>query len=96
MDERTGVYAVYYLYRSRYSFVADHWLNDGHHVVDLSSLDKALTFVSESMARRFIADDLGGKEIGPYFVTELTVAELLTCKPGTYDIRRASLRGGAA
>lgn len=96
MMERTGVYAVYYLYRSRYSFVADHWLQDGHHVVDFSSLERALTFTSENSARRFIADDLGGKENGPYFVTELTVAELLACKPGTYELRRASLRSGAA
>lgn len=95
-DGKTGVYAVYYLYRSRYSFVADHWLKDGHHTVDLSKLEKALTFISERSARQFIADDLGGKETGPYFVTELTIAELLTCKPDVYDIRRASLNNSGA
>ena len=37
MGVHTGVYLVYYLYRSRYSFVADHFLNDGRHMVDLGS-----------------------------------------------------------
>lgn len=55
MGVHTDVYVVYYLYRSRYSFVADHCLKDGHHMVDLSDLENALKFPSESQARRFIA-----------------------------------------
>lgn len=96
MMDRTGVYAVYYLYRSRYSFVANHWLQDARHVVDFSNLESALTFTSENSARRFIADDLGGKETGPYFVTELTIAELLTCKSDDYGLRRAAQSRDAA
>lgn len=96
MGTKTGIYTVYYLYRSRYSFVADHFLRDGHHVVDLSSLDKALTFPSESTARHFIANDLERSENGPYFVTELSIGELLEYFPNLYEIRRASLSGGAA
>ena len=96
MGVHTGVYVVYYLYRSRYSFVADHFLNDGRHMVDLGSLDKALTFPSEHQARRFIADALERPESGPYFVSELSLGGLLEYHPELYEVRRAALNGGAA
>ena len=51
MGVHTGVFVVYYLYRSRYSFVAGHLVKDGHHVVDLSNISNALKFTSEHMAR---------------------------------------------
>ena len=44
MGVHTGVFVIYYLYRSRYSFVADHCLKDGHHMVDFSNLENALKF----------------------------------------------------
>lgn len=96
MGLQTGVFAVYYLYRSRYSFVADHCLKDGHSVISFSSLDHALTFPGESAARRFIADELKSPESGPYYVTELTVDELLRYCPEQYELRRAAAKGGAA
>ena len=96
MGVHTGVYVVYYLYRSRYSFVADHCLKDGHHMVDLSDLEKALKFLSESQARRFIADDLDRPENGPYFVSELSLGELLEYCPDLYEVRRAALGQGVA
>ena len=96
MGVHTGVFVIYYLYRSRYSFVADHYLKDGHHMVDLSDLEKALKFPSESQARRFIADDLDRPENGPYFVSELSLGELLEYCPELYEVRRAELNGGAA
>ena len=94
MTEHTGVFAVYYLYRSRYSFVSDHFLSDGHHVVDFSDLTHALKFPNERSARQFIADDLG--QCSSYFTTELSVDELLTHCPDQYELRRAELKGGAA
>ena len=96
MGVHTGVFVIYYLYRSRYSFVADHYLKDGHHMVDLSDLENALKFPSESQARRFIADDLERSESGPYFVSELSLGELLEYCPELYEVRRAELNGGAA
>lgn len=89
MGIQTGVYAVYYLYRSRYAFVSDHLLKEEHHVVTFSDLPHALKFMSESSARRFIADDLGSTESGPYFVTELEMDELLQYCPELYEVRRA-------
>ena len=96
MGEHTGVYVVYYLYRSRYAFVADHCLKDGHHMVDLSDLKHALKFPNEAQARRFIADDLDRPESGPYFVSELSLGELLEYCPELYVVRRAALNQGAA
>ena len=96
MGVHTGVYVVFYLYRSQYSFVADHCLKDGHHMVDLSDLENALKFPSESQARRFIADDLDQPENGPYFVSELSHGELLEYCPDMYEVRRAARNGGAA
>ena len=96
MGVHTGIYVVYYLYRSRYSFVADHCLKHGHHMVDLSDLEKALKFLSESQARRFIADDLDRPESGPYFVSELSLGELLEYCPELYEVRRAAPNQGAA
>ena len=96
MGVHTGVYVVFYLYRSRYSFVADHCLKDGHHIVDFSNLEKALKFQNEAQARRFIADDLERSESGPYFVSELSLGELLEYCPELYEVRRAELNGGAA
>lgn len=96
MGVHTGVYVVYYLYRSRYSFVADHCLTDGHHMVDLSDLENALKFLSECQARRFIADDLERPESGPYFVSELSLGELLEYCPELYEVRRAALGHGVA
>lgn len=91
----TGVYAVFHLYRSRYSFVADHFLKDGHHVVTFSDLTHALKFTSQSSAQRFINDDLNQTKKGSYFTTELTMDELLIHCPELYEIRRA-LSGGVA
>ena len=96
MGVHTGVYVVFYLYRSQYSFVADHCLKDGHHMVDLSDLENALKFPSESQARRFIADDLDRPESGSYFVSELSLGELLEYCPDMYEVRRAARNGGAA
>ena len=96
MGVHTGIYVVYYLYRSRYSFVADHYLRDGHHMVDFSNLEKALKFLGESQARRFIADDLDRPESGPYFVSELSLGELLEYCPELYEVRRAAPNQGAA
>ncbi|WP_031475006.1 hypothetical protein [Agathobaculum desmolans] len=87
MGVHTGVFVVYYLYRSRYSFVAGHLVKDGHHVVDLSN---ALKFPAETQARRFIADDLDRPESGPYFVSELSIGELLEYCPELYEVRRAA------
>ena len=56
----------------------------------------ALKFPSESQARRFIADDLERPESGPYFVSELSLGELLEYCPDMYEVRRAALNGGAA
>ena len=96
MGVRTSVYVVFYLYRSRYSFVADHCLKDGHHIVDFGGLKNALKFPSESQARRFIADDLERPESGPYFVSELSLGELLEYCPDMYEVRRAALNQGVA
>lgn len=96
MGVHTGAYVVYYLYRSRYAFVADHCLKDGHHMVDLSDLKHALKFPNEAQARRFIADDLDRPESGPYFVSELSLGELLEYYPELYEVRRAALNQGAA
>lgn len=96
MGVHTGVYVVYYLYRSRYSFVVDHFMQDGHHRVDLNSLDKALTFPSERLAKCFITDELAQTENSSYFVSELTLGELLEYFPEMYEVRRAALTGGAA
>ena len=96
MGVRTGIYVVYYLYRSRYSFVADHCLKDGHHIVDFSNLEKALKFQNEAQARRFIADDLERPETGPYFVSELSLGELLEYCPELYEVRRAASGQGVA
>ena len=95
MGMHTGVYVVYYLYRSRYSFVADHCLKDGHHMVDLSDLKHALKFPNEAQARRFIADDLDRPESGPYFVSELSLGELLEYYPELYEVRRAAIEAAA-
>ena len=96
MGVHTGVYVVYYLYRSRYAFVADHCLKDGHHMVDLSDLKHALKFPNEAQARRFIADDLDRPESGPYFVSELSLGELLEYYPELYEVRRAAIEAAAA
>ena len=90
MGVHTGVFVVYYLYRSRYSFVAGHLVKDGHHVVDLSNLSNALKFPAETQARRFIADDLDRPESGSYFVSELSIGELLEYCPELYEVRRAA------
>lgn len=95
MGVHTGVYVVYYLYRSRYAFVADHCLKDGHHMVDLSDLKHALKFPNEAQARRFIADDLDRPESGPYFVSELSLGELLEYYPELYEVRRAAIEAAA-
>ena len=95
MGVHTGVFVVYYLYRSRYSFVADHCLKDGHHMVDLSDLKHALKFPNEAQARRFIADDLDRPESGPYFVSELSLGELLEYYPELYEVRRAAIEAAA-
>ena len=65
-------------------------------MVDLSDLENALKFPSESQARRFIADDLDRPESGPYFVSELSLGELLEYCQDLYEVRRAALNGGAA
>ena len=96
MGVHTGVFVVYYLYRSRYSFVAGHLVKDGHHVVDLSNISNALKFTSEHMAREFIGADLDRPVDGPYFVSELTLGELLEHCPELYEVRRATIHGGAA
>lgn len=96
MGVHTGVFVIYYLYRSRYSFVAGHLLKDGHHVVDLSHLGHALKFTSECMAQEFIRVDLDRPADGPYFVSELTLGELLEHCPELYEIRRPTIHGGAA
>ena len=96
MGVHTGVFVIYYLYRSRYSFVADHCLKDGHHIVDFGGLKNALKFPSESQARRFIADDLDRPETGPYFVSELSLGELLEYCPELYEVRRAASGQGVA
>ena len=95
MGVHTGVYVVYYLYRSRYAFVADHCLKDGHHMVDLSDLKHALKFPNEAQARRCIADDLDRPESGPYFVSELSLGELLEYYPELYEVRRAAIEAAA-
>ena len=96
MGVHTGVYVVYYLYRSRYAFVADHCLRDGHHMVDLSDLKHALKFPNEAQARRFIADDLERPDSGPYFVSELSPGELMEHCPDLYEMRRAAIEAAAA
>ena len=48
MSDHTGVYAVYFLYRSRYAFVSSHSLEDDEHNVTLSGLEKALLFMHEA------------------------------------------------
>lgn len=50
MSEHAGVYAVYFLYRSRYAFVSGHSLENDEHNVTLSGLEKALLFMSEADA----------------------------------------------
>ena len=96
MGVHTGIYVVYYLYRSRYSFVADHYYTRSRVMVDFSNLEKALKFLGESQARRFIADDLDRPESGPYFVSELSLGELLEYCPELYEVRRAAPNQGAA
>ena len=96
MGVHTGVFVVYYLYSSRYSFVAGHLVKDGHHVVDLSDISKALKFTSEHMAHEFIREDLDRPADGPYFVSELTLGELLEHCPELYEVRRVTIHGGAA
>ena len=88
MGVHTGAYVVYYLYRSRYAFVADHCLKDGHHMVDLSDLKHALKFPNEAQARRFIADDLDRPESGPYFVSSCRSANC-------WNTTRSCMRYGA-
>ena len=97
MGVHTGVYVVYCLYRSRYAFVADHWLRpDQRHAVDLSDIRHALKFSTERQARQFIADDLERPDSGPYFVSELSPGELMEHCPDLYEMRRAAIEAAAA
>ena len=96
MGVHTGIYVVYYLYRSRYAFVADHWLRpDQRHAVDLSDIRHALKFSTERQARQFIADDLERPDSGPYFVSELSLGELLEYYPELYEVRCAAIEAAA-
>ena len=65
-------------------------------MVDFSNLENALKFQNEAQARRFIADDMERSESGPYFVSELSLGELLEYCLELYEVRRAELNGGAA
>ena len=96
MSAHTGVYAVYFLYRSRYAFVSSHSLKNGEHNVTLDGLEKALLFMHEADAYVFIERELQ-QEVGKlYHVTELSLDELLQYCPQIYELRRASMNHGAA
>lgn len=96
MSKRTGVYAVYFLYRSRYAFVTSHTMKDDEHHVNLGGLEKALIFERESDAQAFIEQDMQ-QEIGKmYHISELSLDEVLQYCPEIYEVRRISQDNGAA
>ena len=88
MGVHTGVFVIYYLYRSRYSFVADHYLKDGHHMVDFSNLENALKFQNGAQARRFIATIWSGRKAGRISFRNFHLANCLS-------IARICMRCGA-
>lgn len=96
MSEHTGVYAVYFLYRSRYAFVFGHSLENDEHNVTLSGLEKALIFMSEADAYVFIERELQQAVGKMYHVSELSLDEILQCCPQIYDVRSASNNNGVA
>ena len=89
MSEHTGVYAIYFLYRSHYAFVSGHSLENDEHNVTLSGLEKALLFMHEADAYVFIERELQQ-------VSELSLDEVLQYCPQIYEVRRASNNNGAA
>ena len=97
MNERTGIYVVFFLYRARYSFVSGHTLlENGAHHVTLGSLQNALTFMRESDAIQFIEQDLRQNAGENYHISEVSLGELLLDFPKLYELRRASMKSDAA
>ena len=96
MSEHTGVYAVYFLYRSRYSFVSSHSLENDEHNVTLSGLEKALLLMHEADAYVFIERELQQAVGKMYHVSDLSLDEVLQYCPQIYEERRASKNNGAA